>query len=268
MRFSRRQEFVAELLGTFVLILLGSGTNCMVTLFSPHVGTLVNGGYTHVVIGWGLAVMFGIVISIRISGAHLNPAVSIALAVCGRFPWRKLPHYIVAQLAGAFLGAALAFVVYHAKWVEFDPQLAYTAGVLTTFPAITGHFLPGLIDQIVGTGLLVSLLFALADLLPQKHTQWLTPLAVSLLIMVMGIAFGGMHGYALNPARDFGPRLFAGIAGFKNTGFAQGIWWVPILGPIVGGVLGAVLYQRFIGQAYHQTGQSGGQDQGSRTGEC
>ncbi|GGP24991.1 MIP/aquaporin family protein [Silvimonas amylolytica] len=252
MIFSRKQEFVAELLGTFVLIFLGSGTNCMVTLFSSQVGTLVNGGYTNSVIGWGLSVMFGVVMSIRISGAHLNPAVSLALAVTGRFSWRKLPHYVAGQFIGAFLGAALAFVVYYAKWHQYDPGLAYTANILTTFPAITTSLWPGLIDQVVGTALLVAVLFGLADLLPPKQVMWLMPGAVCLLIIVIGIGLGGMHGYAINPARDLGPRILVWLVGFQHTGFAEGVWLVPVVGPLIGGCLGGILYDRLIGRALQQ----------------
>src|SRR3954447_8914529 len=122
MNFTKAQETIAELFGTMVLILFGCGSVAMVLLFGsdPAIpGEVVKGGYTNIVLGWGLAVTMGIYVSGTISGAHLNPAVTIALAVTGRFPWSKCLHYIAAQFIGAFLGAALVFTVYHGKWIEF-----------------------------------------------------------------------------------------------------------------------------------------------------
>ncbi len=166
MKFSAMQEFAAELLGTMVLILFGCGVVAMVVLFAskdPVIpGQIVNGGYTNITLGWGFAVLMGIFMSGAISGAHLNPAVTIALAATGRHPWAKVPHYIAAQFIGAFLGAAIVFAVYHAKWLGFDPALDHTTGIFSTFPAVPG-FWPGFIDQVVGTALLMGLILAIGD---------------------------------------------------------------------------------------------------------
>lgn len=259
MTFKPSQEFMAELLGTMVLILFGCGVVAMVVLFqatNPAIpGQIVNGGYTNITLGWGFAVLMGIFISGTISGAHLNPAVTIALALTGRFPWAKVPHYIAGQFIGAFLGAAIVFAVYHAKWLGFDPGLANTTGIFSTFPAVPG-FWPGFIDQVVGTALLMALILAIGDKLNNPAGAAWGGLAVAFVVMAIGISFGGMHGYAINPARDLGPRLFALVAGFKNTGFENGVWLVPVIGPIVGAIVGALIYDTFIGRPLLRAGEA------------
>ncbi|MDE1170136.1 MAG: aquaporin family protein [Verrucomicrobium sp.] len=253
MKFTPGQEFLAELLGTLVLILFGVGSVAMVVLFGsnpPIPGEVVKGGYTNIVLGWGLAVTFGVYIAGTISGAHLNPAVTIAMAATKRFPWSKAFHYILGQFIGAFLAAGLVFAVYHAKWLQVDPSLDHTTGVFCTFPAVPG-FWPGFFDQVVGTALLVGLILAVVDKWNALPGSNMAPLVIGLIVVAIGIAFGGMHGYAINPARDLGPRLFAVVAGFTNNGLTDGsgVWLVPVLGPIVGGLLGAFVYDLTIGCA-------------------
>jgi glycerol uptake facilitator protein len=256
MKFTRGQEFLAEFFGTMVLILFGDGVVAMVVLFAsnpPIPGQVVMGGYTNVVIGWGLAVTFGIYVAGTISGAHINPAVTLALAATKRFPWSKVLHYIVAQFAGAFAGALLLFLVYHPKWILVDPNLDHTTGIFSTFPAVPG-FWPGFFDQVVGTALLVGLIFAVVDKLNALPGSNLAPIVIGLLVVAIGISYGGMNGYAINPARDLGPRLFAVVAGFKNNGLTDGtgVWLPPVIGPIVGGLLGGFAYDLFIGRALIQ----------------
>lgn len=241
--YSNMQKYVSELLGTAVLILFGCGVVAMVVIFDNG-SPIVNGGYTNVVLGWGFAVTFGIYVA-SISGAHLNPAVTLAMAITKRLPWANVVPYIIAQIIGAFIGAAIVFAVYYYKWIEFDPALIKTAGVFATFPAVK-PIMGGLIDQIVGTFLLVFVILAITDKTPNNPNS-LTPIVIGFLVMAIGISFGGMHGYAINPARDFGPRLFALVAGFKNTGFESHIWIIPVVGPILGGMLGAIVYDRTIG---------------------
>ncbi|ABF43957.1 MULTISPECIES: MIP/aquaporin family protein [Deinococcus] len=264
MKFTLAQEFMAELLGTMVLILFGVGVVAMVTIFAstnPVIpGEVVKGGYTNVTLGWGFAVLMGILIAGTISGAHLNPAVTIALAATGRFPWAKVLPYIVAQFIGAFLGAAIVFAVYHAKWLGFDPDLSRTAGVFSTFPAVPG-FWPGFIDQVVGTALLMALILAIGDKLNNPAGASWGALAVAFVVMAIGISFGGMNGYAINPARDAGPRIFAVLAGFKNTGDLN-VWLVPIIGPIVGALIGAFVYDLFIGRPLARAGEAAVGQQG------
>ncbi|MDV6375428.1 MIP/aquaporin family protein [Deinococcus arenicola] len=263
MKFSAGQEFVAELLGTMVLILFGCGVVAMVVLFAgvgdaAIPGQIVNGGYTNIILGWGFAVLMGILIAGTISGAHLNPAVTIALAATGRFPWSKVAHYIAGQFVGAFIGAALVFAVYYARWIVFDPLLDHTTGVFSTFPAIAGTFWPGMIDQIVGTALLMAIILAIGDKLNNAAGSSWGPLGVAFAVMAIGISFGAMHGYAINPARDLGPRLFAVVAGFKNNGLTDGtmVWVVPVIGPIIGALVGAFIYDFAIGKPLLRAGEA------------
>jgi glycerol uptake facilitator protein len=235
-----------------VLILFGDGVVAMVVLFGDKIPGSA-GGYTNIVIGWGLAVTFGIYVAGTISGAHINPAVTLALAATKRFPWSKVVHYVVAQFAGAFVGALLLFINYHPKWIQVDPNLDHTTGIFSTFPAVPG-FWPGFFDQVVGTALLVGLIFAVVDKLNALPGSNLAPIVIGLLVVAIGISFGGMNGYAINPARDLGPRLFAMVAGFKNNGLTDGtgIWLPPVIGPIIGGLLGGFAYDLFIGKALVQ----------------
>ena len=161
-------------------------------------------------------------------------------------PFFEFP-YIIFQLIGAFIGAMLVFLVYYSKWIEFDTNLEHTASVFATFPAVN-NFVSGFFDQVVGTFLLLYLILAITDKNDNNPKQF-TPVVIGFLVMAIGISFGGMHGYAINPARDFAPRLFALLVGFKNTGFSDfSIWIVPIIGPILGGILGAVAYDITIGR--------------------
>ena len=237
-------ELLAEFLGTMVLILFGDGVVAMVQLFGHHLpGEIVNGGYTNITLAWGLAVTMGIYIAGRISGAHLNPAVTLTLAALRGFPWRKVIPYSIAQIAGAFVAAALVFWNYHPAFLAADPNLDHTAGVFTTFPAFPEIPSAGLLDQVIGTALLLLMIFAVTDERNQPPAN-LQPLMVGLIVVVIGMAYGGMHGYAINPARDFGPRLWTVVAGFKNNGLTDGplVFWVPIVGPLAGGLIGGILY--------------------------
>jgi len=242
-------ELVAEFLGTLVLILFGDGVVAMVQLFGHNVpGEIVNGGFTNITLAWGLAVTMGIYIAGKISGAHLNPAVTVSMAIYRNFAWRKVVPYIVAQTFGAFLAAALVFWNYLPAFQAVDPGLDHTAGIFTTFPAFPQVPFAGLLDQTIGTALLLMLIFAITDERNQPPGANMGALMVGLVVVAIGMAFGGMHGYAINPARDFGPRLFTVVAGFKNNGLTDGakVFWVPIVGPILGGTLGSAAYDHGI----------------------
>jgi len=238
-------ELIAEFLGTFVLMLFGTGVVAMVVLFpTKNPGETIHGGFTNITLGWGLAVTMGIYIAGKISGAHLNPAVTLSLAVFRKFPWKKVLPYSIAQTVGAFAAAALVFWNYLPAFRAADPQLERTAGVFTTFPAFPGSPQAGFLDQLIGTGLLVLLIFAITDEFNMPPGANLTPLMVGLVVVAIGMSFGGMHGYAINPARDFGPRLFSVFAGFRNNGLTDGtrVWWIPVVAPLLGGLAGAALY--------------------------
>lgn len=240
-------ELAAEFFGTLILMLFGTGVVAMVVLFGTgQPGEIVHGGFTNITIGWGLGVTMGVYVAGRISGAHLNPAVTVALALFRGFPWAKVLPYSLAQTAAAFVAAALVFWNYRPAFEKFDPALEKTAGVFTTFPAFAAMPVAGFLDQVIGTAILLFLVFALTDERNQPPQANLTPLFIGLIVVGVGMSFGGLHGYAINPARDFGPRLFTVLAGFKNNGLTDstGVFWVPIIAPLLGGVLGALAYDQ------------------------
>jgi len=237
-------ELLAEFLGTATILLFGAGVVAMTVLFGNKVpGEVVNGGYTNITIAWGLGVTMGILVAGKITGAHLNPAVTITLAAFRGFPWSKVLPYSLAQIAGAFVASAVVFFNYHPQFMKVDPNLEKTAGIFTTFPNFPDLPMAGLLDQVIGTAILLMLIFAITDERNQP-SGIITPLLVGLVVVGIGMAFGALHGYAINPARDFGPRLFTVAAGFKNNGLTDGtnVFWVPIVGPIIGGLIGGAIY--------------------------
>jgi glycerol uptake facilitator protein len=238
-------ELAAEFFGTLILIVFGNGVVAMVVLFGHGTpGEIVNGGYTNITLGWGLAVTMGVYVAGRISGAHINPAVTLAVAAFRGFPWKKVIPYWVAQVAGAFVAASIVYWNYRPQFHLVDPNLEHTAGVFTTFPAFPHLLSAGLLDQTIGTALLLFMIFAIIDERNQPPGANLIPVLIGAIVVVIGMGFGGLHGFAINPARDFGPRLFTVAAGFKNNGLTDGtnVFWVPIVGPLVGGLIGAALY--------------------------
>ncbi len=250
-------ECIAEFLGTMVLILFGCGVVAMTMLFGSGVpGEVVRGGWTNITLGWGIGVTMGIYVAGRISGAHLNPAVTLAMAIYRGFPWRKVLPYSLSQTAGAFTGAALVFWNYRLAFLRADPLLEKTAGVFTTFPAFPNSPSVGFLDQVLGTALLLMLVFAIVEEHNIPSTD-LWPVLIGLLVVGIGASFGALHGYAINPARDLGPRCLAALVGFRNNGLTDGsgVFWVPIVAPLLGGVIGGGLYEfgvhRFLHQSSH-----------------
>jgi glycerol uptake facilitator protein len=238
-------ELASEFFGTLILILFGNGVVAMVVLFGHGApGEIVNGGYTNITIAWGLAVTMGVYVAGRISGGHINPAVTLAVAVFRGFPWKKVIPYWIAQVAGAFLASAIVYWNYRPQFQLADPGLEHTAGVFTTFPAFPQMLSAGLLDQTIGTALLLFMILAITDERNQPPGANLVPVLIGAIVTVIGMGFGGLHGFAINPARDFGPRLFTAVAGFKNNGLTDSpyVFWVPIVGPLIGGLIGAALY--------------------------
>jgi len=256
-------ELLAEVIGTFVLICFGDGVVAMAVaaLNQSGRGTEIfaaSGDWLIIGWGWGFAVTFGVYIAGGISGAHLNPAVTLAFASRRDFPWRKVPTYILAQLVGAFLGALLVYIVYKGAIdsyeranhiVRGDPNSVPTYSIFATFPAkYFGTWLGPFIDQVVGTAFLVAFIFALTDERNQPPRANLAPLIVGFVVVAIGLSFGANAGYAINPARDFGPRLLAAIAGWGKIalpgdyGNINSYFWIPIVGPFVGGLIGAIVY--------------------------
>jgi glycerol uptake facilitator protein len=261
-------ELLAEFLGTLVLIAFGDGVVAMAVaaLNQSGRGTQIfaaSGDWLLIAWGWALAVTFGVYVAGGVSGAHINPAVTLALAVRRDFPWRKVIPYWVAQLVGAFVGAALVYLVYHQAIGSFEAAKHITRGTLggaadstptfsifATFPApyFGSSMIGPLIDQIVGTAFLLMFVLALTDERNQPPKSNLAPLLVGLAVAAIGMSYGANAGYAINPARDFGPRFFAWLAGWGRVALpgVHGYVWVPIIGPLIGGVVGAVVYDLFI----------------------
>jgi MIP family channel proteins len=248
------RELLAEFFGTFILIVFGVGVVAQVVL-SKHTA----GDSLSINIAWGLAVTMGCYVSAGVTGAHLNPAVTLALAVHRKLPWRKVLPYTGAQIAGAFVASALVYVTYHEALNAFDGGLRQvagaqgTAGIWATYPQpFLSTFPGGFIDQVVGTGLLVAVILGITDSRNSPAPNGLAPVIVGLLVVVIGAAFGFNAGYAINPARDFGPRLFTFVAGWGAEVFRAGNnwWWVPIAAPLVGGVAGGWVYDLFVGHRF------------------
>jgi glycerol uptake facilitator protein len=228
-------NFLGELLGTAILIILGCGVNAAITLkktFS-HGNNWLMGA-----IGWGLAVMVAIYSVGQISGAHINPAVSIGLAVAGEFEWSLVPVYIAGQLIGAIIGATLVWLQYVPHWRETEDAAA-KLGVFSTSPAIK-HTGGNLLSEVIGTAVLVLGLLTIGA---NDFADGLNPLIVGLLITSIGISLGGTTGYAINPARDLGPRIAHAILPIAGKGDSNWSYaWLPVVGPILGSILGASIY--------------------------
>ena len=241
-------EFAAEFAGTMILILFGVGV----------VAQVAGGGigdHDSIAWAWGLGVMLGVYVAGRISGAHLNPAVTLALAVFKGFEWRKVGPYIAAQFLGAFVAALLVRWNYTEVLHAADPGLTVkTQGVFSTLPG--NGTLPvsewgALRDQVIGTAILLFLILAITDAAGTPPAANLAPFVIGLLVVAIGMAWGTNAGYAINPARDLGPRLASFLTGYggafrDQTGYLY--FWIPIVGPVVGGLLGAGLYQGLIGR--------------------
>lgn len=229
------EKFVAEIVGTMILILLGDGVVANVVL-SKTKGQA--SGWIVITTGWAMAVAMAVYAVGRISGAHINPAVTIALAAVGKFPWSDVPLYIVGQFIGAFIGAVLVWLAYYSHFAETDNP-ALKLAVFSTAPNIRNYGL-NLLTEIIGTFMLVFGVLAIgANNLP---AGWV-PLLVGLLVWAIGLSLGGPTGYAINPARDLGPRIAHAVLPIPGKGDSDwGYAWVPVVGPIIGGLIGAFLF--------------------------
>jgi glycerol uptake facilitator protein len=228
--------YLAEFLGTFFLILIGGGVVAGVILKDSKA---FGSGWNTIVVSWGLAVTFAIYGVGSISGAHINPAVTLGFAFVGEFPWAKVPGYVLSQIAGAFSGALIVWIFYIPFWSKTDDKIAKLA-TFATVPAIRSY-VHNLISEIIGTAVLI---FSLLFIGTTNFTEGLNPLVVGALIMVIGFALGGTTGFAINPARDLGPRLAHYLLPIMGKGESDWRYaWVPVLGPILGSFLGASCYQ-------------------------
>ena len=237
------EPIVAEIIGTFLLMLLGRGVNANVVLE----GTKGNGsGWIVITTGWAFAVYIGVLVAGPYSGAHINPAVSIGLAAAGEFPWADVPAYVGAQMIGAFIAAVLVWLM-HKDHFEATKEPERKLGVFSTSPAIKNTPV-NLLCEITGTFVLVFAVLYFTDMTIQDTEQIiglgsLGALPVAIVVWGIGLSLGGTTGYAINPARDLGPRIAHAVLPIKNKGDSNWSYsWVPILGPIIGGVIAALLF--------------------------
>ncbi|KRL36528.1 glycerol uptake facilitator protein [Liquorilactobacillus uvarum DSM 19971] len=228
-------QALGELIGTFILVLLGDGVCAGVNLTKSKAN---NAGWVAISFGWGFAVTMGIYTSAFLGPAHLNPAVTIGMAIAGKFPWSGVLLFIVAQMLGAFLGALLVWVHYLPHW-KATKDKEMILGTFATGPAIRSYF-ANFMSEAIGTFVLV---FSLLAFTRGQFTAGLNPVIVGILIIAIGLSLGGTTGYAINPARDLGPRLAHALLPIKNKGNSDWSYsWVPVLGPVIGGILGAGLF--------------------------
>jgi glycerol uptake facilitator protein len=241
--------YIAEAVGTMILILLGDGVVANV-LLARSKGQ--NAGWIVITVGWGVAVTVAVYAVGRISGAHLNPAVTMALATIGAFEWQNVAGYVAAQIIGAFAGAVLVWLTYLPHWRLTEDPAAKLA-VFSTGPAVR-HTAANVMTEVIGTALLLFGVLAIGANaegwsqagevdLSQVFSRALQPLLVGILVLGIGLSLGGPTGYAINPARDLGPRIAHAVLPIAGKGPSDWSYaWIPVVAPIVGGIAGAVLY--------------------------
>jgi glycerol uptake facilitator protein len=256
-------DYLSEFMGTFVLIAFGTGVVAMAVAGLPQSGrgdgVISNGDWLLVAFGWGMAVTFAIYVAGGISGAHINPAVTLAFATFRGFPWRKVPGYVIAQILGAVAGAAVVYLNYRDAIQVFessaDPPIvrdggAGSIGIFVTGPAgYFGDYWGPVFSEVTGTAFLILFVFAVVDLMNLPPKANLAPLIIGLAVFAIGMSYGADTGYAINPARDLGPRIFAWIVGWGDAAFpgVQGnlhsYWWVPVVAPCIGAIIGGIFYE-------------------------
>ncbi|XP_051959898.1 aquaporin-7-like [Xyrauchen texanus] len=260
---------LAETLCTFIMMIFGLGTVAQVVT-----GSGVFGEYLSINVGFGLAVAMGVHVGGKVSGAHMNAAVSFTMCVFGRLRWKMLPLYVLAQFMGSFLAAGTIFSLYYdaiyhycgGNFTVSGPKA--TAGIFATYPAPYISIYTGFFDQVLGTAMLLLCLMAFADQRNQPVVRGGEPVGVGLLVLLIGISLGSNSGYAINPTRDLGPRVFTLLAGWGPEVFraGNGWWWVPLVAPLFGGVIGALIYKAFV--ELHHPACSDIKKQSIRDPEC
>ena len=246
-------ELSAEFFGTMILILFGCGVVAqVVTGGFPE--AVVFGDHDSIAWAWGLGVTMGVYVAARLSGAHINPAVTLAFAVFKGFEWRKVGPYMLAQLAGAFVAAIIVRFTYADLIATVDPDhTKATQGIFSTSPSVGVSIPTAFLDQVVGTAILVFVVFALTTALNNPPMSNTGPLMIGLLVVGIGMAWGANAGYAINPARDLGPRLASFITGYGDAFYSangdQLYFWLPIVAPLIGGLIGGALFKYLI-EAY------------------
>jgi len=240
-------ECSAEFFGTMILILFGVGVVAQVVTGGFPTTTGATGDYNSIAWGWGLGVAMAVFIAGRVSGAHLNPAVTIALATFKGFNPRKIVPYIGAQTAGAFVGALLVRWAYSdaINWVDPGHTKA-TQGIFSTSPGAGVSIPTAFLDQVIGTAILVMVIFALTSAVNNPPLANTAPLFIGLLVVGIGLGWGANAGYAINPARDFGPRVASWMTGYHDAMYSANgpelYFWLPLVAPLIGGVIGGALF--------------------------
>jgi len=234
---------LAEFIGTALLVVLGNGVVANVVLNRTK-GQ--NSGWIVITAGWAFAVTIAVYCVGSVSGAHLNPAVTIGLASIGTFDWAKVPMYVIAQIAGGVAGGTIVWITYLPHWGVTEDQGAKLAA-FSTGPAIR-QTIPNLISEIVGTFVLVLAISAVlspGNFVPGSDlAKGIGPVLVGVIVWAIGLSLGGATGYAINPARDLGPRIAHAILPIAGKGTSDWSYaWIPVAGPIIGGVLGACFYK-------------------------
>uniref|UniRef100_A0A4W5PES6 Aquaporin-3 n=1 Tax=Hucho hucho TaxID=62062 RepID=A0A4W5PES6_9TELE len=250
------RQALAECLGTLILVMFGCGAVAQLVLSGGSHGMFLTVNFA-----FGFAATLGILVCGQVSGGHLNPAVTFALCLLGRERWRKFPVYFAFQTLGAFLGSGIIFGLYFDALWGFAGELIVTgpnatAGIFATYPGEHLNLLNGFFDQVIGTAALVVCILAIVDPYNNPIPQGLEAFTVGFVVLVIGLSMGFNSGYAVNPARDLGPRLFTSLAGWGSEVFTAGKCWflVPIFAPFIGSTFGVIVYQLMVG--YHQEGEA------------
>ncbi|XP_050949390.1 aquaporin-3b [Labeo rohita] len=251
------RQALAECLGTLILVMFGCGAVAQLILSGGSHGMFLTVNFA-----FGFAATLGILVCGQVSGGHINPTVTFSLCLLGREPWRKFPVYFLAQTLGAFLGAGIIFGMYiDAIWDYGHGSLAVvgdnaTAGIFATYPSKHLTLLNGFFDQMIGTAALIVCILAIVDPYNNPIPQGLEAFTVGFVVLVIGQSMGFNSGYAVNPARDLGPRIFTALAGWGPEVFSAKSYWsfVPIFAPFIGAMFGVMVYQLMVG--YHVEGEA------------
>ena len=259
-------ECSAEFFGTMILILFGVGVVAQVVTGGFPTTTGATGDYNSIAWGWGLGVAMAVFVAGRVSGAHLNPAVTVALAIFKGFSWRRTAPYIGAQTAGAFVGALLVRWAYSDAINRVDPgHTKATQGIFSTSPGAGVSIPTAFLDQVIGTAILVMVIFALTSAVNNPPLANTAPLFIGLLVVGIGLGWGANAGYAINPARDLGPRVASWLTGYHEAMFSANgpelYFWLPLTAPLIGGVIGGALFvfgiERFLPAAIAEPAEIG-----------
>lgn len=236
--------FFAEMIGTMMLVLLGNGVvaGCLLNRSKSH-----GSGWMVITCGWAFAVMTAVYLVGWVSGGHINPAVTLGLCIAQKCSWHQMPVYIAAQILGAMLGALLVYIVYRPHW-DITEAKDLKLMCFSTKPAVYSPFW-NFVCEMIATAVLLAGVLGILD--PNNHVpSAIGPIAVGLLVLSIGLSLGGPTGYAINPARDLGPRIIHALLPMKNKGSSQWSYsWIPVLAPLAGAVVGALLYTYFFSSA-------------------